>query len=667
MHTELILEKLHIVHFKGIKELTISFDPICQNIWGDNGTYKTSVADAWFWLLFGKNSLGEADFGIKPLDKNNTKVENTEVDVTGTTKHNGRKVVLRHVFREVWQAKRGSATKELTGNTHDYFVDNAPHTLAEYKAVVDRLIPEAVFPFVTNPLHFTRLPWQKQRQALLKVGGDVSDVDFARTEADFAPLIEILAHKTTEKYKQELSVGKKNCKDDMERIPSRIDEVRRGMPQEQDYEAIQAQIDSRVEALAVIDNELTSISEAAQSKTEDIRKHQTKVRALKLDRDALADRIRAAEKTKQEQAGAGLKNKERELEQIVRGITSANDAVDSLVARKDRLQEQMTAGRADWQKINAEEMPSSEDELKCPTCKQDLPSDEKDKKADELKKNFQDDKARRLKNNADKGIQFKKDFTELELQITTRKQEKVELEAKHDILVEDIRRLQAVPAEEKPEVQTLITADPGYIELSQKISALEADAPKEDVNDTTATKVKKQTINTELDALKKSLGAKEQREKATTRIEELKKQEEDYSKELLRLQGLDNLLERFIKAKIDTLSDRINSKFEIVRFKMFNQLQNGGLEETCEVTVDGVPFSDLNTAKKINAGVDVINVLCDHFAVRAPIFIDNRESTVKLLDTTSQIINLYVREGVKPLHVGKHPPVLQEQGQLALS
>lgn len=667
MHTELILEKLHIVHFKGIKELTINFDPVCQNIWGDNGTYKTSVADAWFWLLFGKNSLGEADFGIKPLDNNNVKVENTEVDVTGNVNLNGRKIVLRHVFREVWQAKRGSATKELTGNTHDYFVDNAPHTLAEYKAVINRLIEEAVFPFVTNPLHFTRLPWQKQRQALLKVGGDVSDVDFARTDIDFAPLIEILAHKTTDKYKQELSAGKKNCKDDMERIPARIDEVRRGMPEEQDYEAIQAQIDSRQEALVEIDNELTSISEAAKAKTVDIRKHQTKVRALKLDQDVLADRIRSAERAKQEQAGAGLKSKERELEQIVRGITSANDAVDSLVIRKDRIHTQMATGRADWQKINAEELPSNEDELKCPTCKQDLPADEKEQKVADLKKNFQDDKARRLKNNVEKGIQLKKDFTELELQITARKQEKIELEAKNDQLVEDIRGLQALPNEEKPDVQTLITTDAGYIELSQKIASLEADAPKEEVSDTTASKLRKQTINTELDGLKKSLGAKEQREKATTRIEELKKQEEDYSKELVRLQGLDNLLERFIKAKIDTLSDRINSKFEIVRFKMFNQLQNGGLEETCEVTVDGVPFSDLNTAKKINAGVDVINVLCDHFSVRAPIFIDNRESTVKLLNTTSQVINLYVREGVKPLHVGKHPPILQEQGQLELS
>lgn len=69
---------------------------------------------------------------------------------------------------------------------------------------------------------------------------------------------------------------------------------------------------------------------------------------------------------------------------------------------------------------------------------------------------------------------------------------------------------------------------------------------------------------------------------------------------------------------------------------------NGAIEETCIATVDGVPFDDLNNAKKITAGLDIINTIAKFKGKSAPIFIDNRESINKLYNIDTQIISLVV-------------------------
>ena len=75
---------------------------------------------------------------------------------------------------------------------------------------------------------------------------------------------------------------------------------------------------------------------------------------------------------------------------------------------------------------------------------------------------------------------------------------------------------------------------------------------------------------------------------------------------------------------------------------MFEQQINGGETPTCVGTVNGVPYPDLNTAMKINAGMDIINTLSEANNVYAPIFIDGRESINQLAECQSQIINLIV-------------------------
>jgi hypothetical protein len=175
-------------------------------------------------------------------------------------------------------------------------------------------------------------------------------------------------------------------------------------------------------------------------------------------------------------------------------------------------------------------------------------------------------------------------------------------------------------------------------------------APAQDT-DKSELLTQKQELNIAIKDLEAKINTKSQKERTEARITELLKQEAQMAQELASLEGVEYSIEQFTKAKMDMLEQRVNGLFKSVRFKMFEEQINGGQAETCVALINGVPFSDANTASKINAGIDIINVLAGHFDVYAPIFIDNRESVVNVIDSPCQIINLIVSPNDKKLRV----------------
>ena len=80
----------------------------------------------------------------------------------------------------------------------------------------------------------------------------------------------------------------------------------------------------------------------------------------------------------------------------------------------------------------------------------------------------------------------------------------------------------------------------------------------------------------------------------------------------------------------------------MARFKLFNVLVNGGIEECCETTFNGVPYGNLNNGARLNIGLDVINTLAEHYDFAPPVWLDNAESVVNILSTKGQQIRLIV-------------------------
>jgi len=195
-----------------------------------------------------------------------------------------------------------------------------------------------------------------------------------------------------------------------------------------------------------------------------------------------------------------------------------------------------------------------------------------------------------------------------------------------------------------PSAEPDYNADAEYTGLLQKIQALEAELDKPIEDTTTEVRQKKQEIQTQIDRCNYILNNREVAANAQNRINELKQQEKDMSVQKSTLEGHLFLMDEFLRAKTDILSDSINRRFKHVRFKLFNQLQNGGIEECCDTLVNTngcwVPFSDGNTAGKMNAGLDIIQSLIEFHDVSAPVFIDNAEAVTDIMPVDAQVIKL---------------------------
>ena len=197
-----------------------------------------------------------------------------------------------------------------------------------------------------------------------------------------------------------------------------------------------------------------------------------------------------------------------------------------------------------------------------------------------------------------------------------------------------------------PETESVIAADKRYIDLCNQETELKNQIENETATDTgsdTSELVEgKGTLQSTIDELKKMLSKKDIIKRNNERIAELETMMRKQSQEVAELEGIEFTIASFSKARIEAVERKINGMFHIVRFKMFDTQINGGEVETCEATVNGVPFSDLNDAGRINAGLDIINAICGSNGVYAPIFIDNAESVNELLPTQSQKIRLVV-------------------------
>ena len=162
---EIKLNKLVLENFKCFQQLEIDFNGQDLVINGANGTGKTTIMDALNWLLFKKNSHGDQDFSVKPLDKNGNSKKSVVISVYGEFVVNGDLVTFKRTMEEQWTRKRGSKDATFTGNTYSYEINGVPASSEKaYKEAVADLCDETLFRLITNPHYFSNLDKKEKRK-----------------------------------------------------------------------------------------------------------------------------------------------------------------------------------------------------------------------------------------------------------------------------------------------------------------------------------------------------------------------------------------------------------------------------------------------------------------------------------------------------------------------
>lgn len=587
------IKTLKLENFKGIKDLTIDFKNI-TNIYGDNAVGKTTIFDAYSWLLWDKDSLNRKDFAIKPYDKDGEEVHNLESIVEGDFVFGDTDLNLKKIYKEVWTKKRGSTQAEFTGHTTDYYINAVPVKKKEYTERIASVISEDNFNLLSNPLYFNQiLDKNKRREVILGLIEEVKPEDIIAKNKDLEDLD--LETYTVDELKKIAKDSARKINKDIESIPARIDELDKSKIHDIDFDALEFRKRSTLPAIKEIDEKLADASKMAEGMTE------------------ITERITALQKEKSELQESyenkcfkvKLKNKNVLLQKKL-----DKSALEETRKDVEKLKELVENSRKEWQEVHKEQY---QGDFKCPTCGQDLLPDQIEK----TMANFNKKKSEKLANIEEKAKDLKIKIEECEKLIAIYEVKEYKEE---DLPTEPIR---------------LKEIDKELEEAKTKLSDFSLDNKKDLLE-------KKDSLNADLEEINKKLSLQGQNEKIDERIKELEKQEKELSKAYEEQQRIIYLCEEYTKTYVDLVSDKINDSFDLVKFKLFENQINGGITETCEATFKGVPYSDLNNAAKINAGLDVINSLSDKLDLKVPIFIDNAESVNELIKTDTQLVRLVV-------------------------
>lgn len=639
---KIIIKKINLVNFKGIRNLTVDFDEQITTICGRNGSGKTSIFDAFTWILFGKDSQDRKSFNIKTLDAQGVSIPRIPHEVSATILVDGEEINLRRRYNEKWQKKRGLATEEFTGHEEERLYNGVPMSVKEWNEKITEICSEQVFKFITNPLYFSAQKSDVQRSMLFRMAGEVSDKEIAAGNEEFTALLAQLTNKTMEEYKREISAKKRRIKAEIDGIPERIDERKRDMPEEENWLAIDADLKAAQTELSEVEKSITDKAQAytiASNERLNLSKQLSELKEKMLNREFAIKQAVNAEYNEQSST-------QQQLFRDESATLSELNRVNSELARYqfdlNSMQEKRNKLIAEWREINARTLQFREDEFVCPTCKRPLDIDDIERKQNEMTENFNIRKSSDLAENNRKGQANKKAMEDTQTLIKR-------CEEHIATLTRKIEELKANPLYSAvltaPDATYAINTDNEYSSLYVEVSELEKKLNEPILLPDTADLIaKKQGVISQIDELKKRLANKEIIERNNQRIQELEKLLRSQSEELAQLEGIEFTMDNFSKARIEAMESRINGLFSVVRFKMFEKNINGGEVETCEATVNGVPYSDLNNAMTINAGLDIINAICKSENVTAPIFIDNAESINQLLHTQSQMIRLVVTD-----------------------
>ena len=641
---EIKLKQLELTNFKKTKSLVIDFKQV-TNIRGKNESGKTTIFDAFTWLLFDKDSSDRSNFDIKTLDETGQPYHGLDHNVTGVLEVDGNEWKLSKTYKEKWVKKRGDVNKELTGHETIHEINGVPVSKSEYTNKINDFIDSDSFKLLTNPLYFSiGLDWKKRRAILIDILGQVADEQVIYYNEDLKPLESRLEGMDVDTLLKQTKASKTKLNNEIKAIPTRIDEASRSI-KELDFKAIlkeKTEIEKELEKVQLTLSSNTVDNESKLKIRDQIYDIKTEMKdfeynyknKVKTQKQPLTDKINELKNA--------IEDEENEIRIANRELTIRNLDLEG-------FEKKLAKGRKDYIETSNEKLDIPEHIKECPTCKRAFEESTVHEEIEKLEANFNLNKANNLERLINYGNGIKEDQTitiakvhELEKEI---EKTKGNIEKLAESLETEKEKLFNIPDEP-------FTQSKEYLAMEEKLAQLEIQFQSNDGAEARKElKTKENELKLQIKDLDSELIYQQMNETLRERVKGLEEELRDLSQKFADLENIEYLCEEFIRTKVELLENEVNKKFDFVKFKLFATQVNGGIAETCEALINGVPFSTANTASKLNAGIDIVNTLSEHLQVNAPIFLDNRESVTDIIESKSQLVNLFVDANEKQLRV----------------
>ena len=631
---KIIFKSLSLLNFKGIRNLHVSFGENLTVISGRNAAGKTSIADAIMWVLFDVGYDGNK-LEPKTFDKNHEIIKEIPHEAELTLLVDGDQIVLKRSLSDAWKGDKCT-------NTYKYYVDGDVTTAGDFKKVVESICPDSVFRRISSATNFCSLPWQKQRELLESLAEKYTTQDITQGDERFDFVVEELKKKSIADLIHHIKYKRKEVQKQLDSVPVRLAELNKSLPEAQDWDALSAEKTKLNDKLVELANKMQAIRIGG---------------ADKVRYDGILKKIEFAEKRKRnmEQGAMNLATEQATKHQsdvITSNIAvkKAQSLVDDLKATmrgyteseihaKDKKEEcerkvvdinnrldELSKSRWSW---------NAEDGI-CPHCGQPLPAEDVERIKKESKDRFNE-----RKSNASKKIQ--EEFNGIQQEYTDAKNilEKLDndrmvttnqlVKANKTLKEAEFKKLE-VDAEKPKTYEQILAEKEEYQQVVKEIADLQAelDEPSARSDENTEMLVglekEREPIGIRYNEVLELLATKETYDRISGLIEKAKQDKESYQNQLDELDEKLDLANEYNKKSCQLLEENVNGHFSYVKWSMFTQDLDGNMKPYCECYHDGVPYSRLNGAAKVNAGIDIANTFSRFYQVSAPMVLDECES-----------------------------------------
>lgn len=631
---KIIFKSLSLLNFKGIRNLHVSFGENLTVISGRNAAGKTSIADAIMWVLFDVGYDGNK-LEPKTFDKNHEIIKEIPHEAELTLLVDGDQIVLKRSLSDAWKGDKCT-------NTYKYYVNGDVTTAGDFKKVVEDICPDSVFRLISSATNFCSLPWQKQRELLEPLADQYTSQDITQGDERFDFVVEELKKKSIADLIHHIKYKRKEVQKQLDAVPVRLAELNKSLPEAQDWDALSAEKTKLNDKLVELANKMQAIRIGG---------------ADKVRYDGILKKIEFAEKRKRnmEQGAMNLATEQATKHQS--DVITANIAVkkaqslvddlkatmrgytESEIHAKDKKEEcerkvvdinnrldELSKSRWSW---------NAEDGI-CPHCGQPLPAEDVERIKKESKDRFNE-----RKSNASKKIQD--EFNGIQQEYTDAKNilEKLDndrmvttnqlVKANKTLKEAEFKKLE-VDAEKPKTYEQILAEKEEYQQVVKEIAGLQAELNEPSASSDENAKMlvglekEREPIGIRYNEVLELLATKETYDRISELIEKAKQDKESYQNQLDELDEQLDLANEYNKKSCQLLEENVNGHFSYVKWSMFTQDLDGNMKPYCECYHDGVPYSRLNGAAKVNAGIDIANTFSRFYQVSAPMVLDECES-----------------------------------------
>ena len=687
------INTLRLHNFKGVRDAEYRFGGKNASIEGTNGSGKSTVFDAFTWLLFGKDHYEQTTdkFDIKPIDPETGEAiprldhwVEAELSV-GQNVH-----TLRRCWVENWVKPTGEQEEVMKGHTSMFFVDGMDiGTKREYDATIRQWIDEGVFRMITNPLYFIDArftDWKARRKALMSlVEGSGSR---QRVREEFADLLSEIGNRPLENFRKMVADQRRDNKADLARCRERIAGMTEALPDEVDTAADQAAIDAiRAERnakmkelegeIATVDGAIADVNRANEEKKARIDAIYRRITEVQLKMGEVIAEAKKAAQNENLAARTAKEEKRRMMDSMAVGTNAmyqaqkrVEDSLADLAAERGALAAEMDHLRAEYAK-QREAAFSFQPTTRCHACGQELPAGSIEEQVRAARDHYEADKKAEVDRIIGRANRIKERVRDMDQEIT-KVQERIdgyraEIKEREDTYQQLKAEYEAIvigPEPDLAEVEDRTRRTKAFLAMTEQELTLrgEASTISADMEGTNDLLLKKNRLEDDrrrigdeyASAMQPFLSKQAVQQERRRQLDLIREKEAEAARiadELARLERLEFRIAEYVKADIDSVEGDINALFHVARWKMFDRTIDGGLVETCEVmSPEGVPYQSMNDAMKILCGMDTIRVFSGKYHSTAPIFVDNAEGIVcRSFDTPAQVIRLVVAD--KPLEL----------------